>query len=57
MKRLDQYEQDSSGSPGGVEGDPLRIDWADRCQREAAVMKKLFLGPQKGTDESSQKID
>lgn len=54
IKRLDQYEQDSSGSPGGVEGDLLRIDAAGRCQRETAVMKKLFLGPrpQKGVDES-----
>lgn len=52
IKRLDQYEQDSSGSPGGVEGDLLRINTAGRCQRETAVMKKLFLGPQKGVDES-----
>lgn len=52
IKRLDQYEQDSSGSPGGVEGDLLRINTAGRCQWETAVMKKLFLGPQKGVDES-----
>lgn len=52
MKRLDQYEQDSSGSPSRVEGDLLRINIAGRCQWETAVMKKLFLGMQKGVDES-----
>lgn len=49
IKRLDQYEQDSSGSPGGVEGDLLRIDSAGRCQRETAVMKKTISWPAEGS--------
>lgn len=52
IKRLDQYEQDSSGSPGRMEGDLLQINIAGRCQWETAVMKKVFLGLQKGVDES-----
>lgn len=32
IKRLDQYEHGSSGSPGRVEGDLLQINIVGRCQ-------------------------
>lgn len=59
---MDRYEQDSSGSPGGVEGDLLRIDTAARCLWETEAVekekkRKVFLGAQRGVDESEQKID
>lgn len=49
IKRLDQYEQGSSGSPGRVEGDLLQINIAGRCQWETAVMKNSISWPAEGS--------